>query len=180
MTQKQHHTESLSRISELRDQSFGEAYAKHDVGTALVRDRCAEFRLTVFSHGDDRRDQDVYSGTGVDLGIEKGDTTCGWIEVKCKSSREWLGRLNKHDWEEYRGFATLQDCPVYVSFFLVEDVDTAAVSKSHHVRVPPSTEDDIATDLPFTSKGHELVEIADDHFVGWPTVIASVYEEVIE
>jgi len=178
MTQQTDH--DLQRISELRNQSFENAYAVHDVGTALVRDRLAEFNLQVFNHGDDKRDEDTYAGTGVDLGIEHSGETVGWIEVKTKQSADWLGRLNKEDWIEYRGFATYQDEDVFVFFALVEDVDSAKVSRQYFVRVPSMDEEDIAVTLPFESKGHELVEINDEYSVRWPTVVGSAMNQLHE
>lgn len=181
---------TIGRINRLRDQSFEDAYRVHDVGTAYIRDRIAEYDLTVFEHGDDKRDENVYSGTGIDLGVVEADSdiddgTVGtptevlsWIEVKTKRSEEWLGRCNHEDWTEYRGFATYVEEDVYVFFAHVTDVESAMIDTWYFVRVPPLDEDDIAVKLPFKSKGHEIVEANDAHAVGWPTVVGSCIDEL--
>lgn len=171
MTNKEPDAEAR-KISRLRDQSFEDAYKVHDVGSALVRDRLQEYNLQAFQHGDDRRDEDdVYSGTGVDLGVQHSGDVCGWIEVKTKQSEDWMGRYNYVDHEEYRGFATYRDEPVFVYFCHVKDLESAAVGDRYFVRVPPTTEDDIATKLPFTSKGKEVIEIPDAYRLSWPDVV---------
>jgi len=172
------------RISNLRTQSFEDAYSVHDVGETLVCDRLLDFNLQAFKHGDDKRDEDaVYSGTGVDLGVEMADAQTrayrdpslnsgpvGWIEVKTKKDLEWMGRLNKSHWEEYRGFATYREEPVFVFFCHVKDVEYSDVGERYFVRVPPSNESDTATTLPFTSKGHEIVEVESER-LDWSSVL---------
>jgi len=178
MTKKQSDNE-LHRIGELRNQSFQDAYEVHDVGEALLTDRLNEFGLTVFKHGDDKRDKDVHRGTGVDFGVEHDGETIGWVEVKCKkTSKEWLGRCNLSHLQEYRGFATYQNEPVFIFFCFVEDVDTAEVSEQYFVRVPPMDEDAHSEVLPFESKGHKLIEFPDEYNRGWPHVVGAFFDEV--
>lgn len=182
--------QDLQRIGELRNQSFSEAYDSHDVGTAQIRDRIGEHGLVVFNHGDDLRDEDdTYSGTGIDLGVQNREQqfrqqsepeTCGWVEVKTKSSQEWMGRINASDYQEYRGFATYVGEPVWLYFAHVTDVETATIEDSWFVKIPPMGEDDVAERLPFKSKGHHLVEIDESHSVGWPTVLESFFSTLAE
>lgn len=179
MNQKQDSVDyDIKRVSNLRNQTFEEAYQVHDVGQMIFCDRLEQFNLQAFEHGDDKRDEDVYSGTGIDLGVQHQGQTIGWVEIKTKTSESWLGRLNKEDWQEYRGFATYVDEEVFVYFALVEDVDDARVSERYFVRVPPMGEEDIAVDLPFESKGHKIVEIADAHRLQWPDVVYSFLDEL--
>ena len=178
MNQQFDERKSPSEIARLRDNSFSANYDKHDVGTAMVRDKLGEHGLTVFEHGDDRRDEDVYSGTGVDQGVQYDGDVCGYIETKTKTSADWMGRCNLRDWCEYRGFATYENAPVYVYFALVEDVDSAHITEQFFVRVPSMGEGDIAEELPFQSKGHSLVEISDEHAVGWPRVLSAFFGTV--
>jgi hypothetical protein len=169
---------TISKIARLRDNTFEENYNKHDVGTAMVRDRLSEHGLLVFEHGDDRRDEDVYSGTGVDQGVQYDGQTCGYVEVKTKTSAEWLGRCNHHDWQEYVGFAQYVDVPVYVYFALVEDVESAHVSEEFFVEVLPSSDESNFESLPFSSKGHRLVEASEDSYVRWPTVLSAFFDQL--
>lgn len=175
MNQQFDERKSPSEIARLRDNSFSSNYDKHDVGTAMVRDKLGEHGLTVFEHGDDRRDEDVYSGTGVDQGVQYNGDVCGYIETKTKKSIEWMGRCNYHDFDEYVGFARYVDVPVFIYFAHVTDVDRAEIGASFFVQVDPENERVMYDPVPWPSKGKVPIEFDSKYAVQWPSVLSAFF-----
>lgn len=169
---KQEH--EMARIARLRDNTLADNYSVHDIASAMLIQRIEGLGYACEEHGDDKRDsEDVYSGTGVDFRIFSPNSgeTCGWFEVKSKRSAEWLLRLNLEHWEEYCGFSAYEDEPVFLVFALVdEDEDT--VKEWEFVQVPAFGSNDVASELPFKSKGHSVVEIDGEYSRPFPFVMS--------
>jgi hypothetical protein len=155
------------RINRLRNNSIKENYSVHDIGYQLLEDKLRPIGYRLFEHGQDFRDRDdIYCGVGVDFEVRGyAEQTCGYCELKTKRSAEWMGRCNEEDWNEYRGFAAYADVPIIVCFALVDE-DEQSVQQWAFCAVSPT--DNVAEKLPFSSKGHDLVEVPDEELRGFP------------
>jgi hypothetical protein len=79
--------------------------------------------------------------------------------------------MNDDDWREYNGFASYVDVPTLVAFALVDENEQSILEWGFH-RVDPRGS--TVTKLSFESKGHELVEIADDDLEAFPYFTANL------
>jgi len=141
---------TVEGVQAVRDRPLEDAYEVHDVGYAFLVGRLTRHGLAVVDHGDDARHADeVFYGDGPDLGVydvdnggDGGDggeiasseegvpddvpenrSPDGYVEIKCKESEEWFGRLNRRHFTEYVNFHHEADAPVFIWFALVDAVN---------------------------------------------------------
>lgn len=155
---------TVEQLQQVRDRPLTESYAVHDVGQELLVARLEAHGFEVEQHGDDARHaEEVFYGDGPDLAVyslrhnvaknDNGlgstyiDTATGqfvseeyayekvaYIEIKCKESPEWFGRVNLRHYREYVNFANETDVPVFLWFALVDQDDVDSDEHSPYVR----------------------------------------------
>lgn len=164
--------------------SFKANYSKHDVLETYLRGRLEWYGFTVEAYGIDKRHtEDAITDDKPDLRVKRNSETVGYIEVKSKSSEEWMGKLNLRHFKKYLyGDDTEDDpfvgaqsasVPVYL-FFGVVDVDASTLSSE--LILPVLTESQMGN--PFTVHGNKVVQLNLDDDLQWDAMVERLLSEV--
>lgn len=173
--------------------TLAEQYEKSDIAVAYITERLEWYGFDVEHVGrDDRHNDDtpVYGGMP-DLKISgiKDDAVCGYIEVKAKSQQyaNWMGRLNKHQWEKYLGGCTIEyddgseewpgarelSIPIFVAMVCVDDNESTVTEEFY---IPVHSNDQIEYEFDAQGGKKRVVTIDEEHHRSWDDMYITLCE----
>ena len=155
MTDTERKPPSKESLMNVRGDTFLENYDKHDIAQAWLVSKLEGAGFDVRQHGEDNRHADeIQFGEGPDLAVFRDDTLCGFVEVKCKTSSEWFGKLNRRHFNHYLDHDEEHDVPTFI-FFALLDEDREMIVRDGII--PVDSEDQIQGG--FYAYGNEVVEL---------------------